>query len=732
MSTLPYDFVSIDTAKIKSHEPIWHDGSQVDKLGLLSGELHVTMTVKTPLLVGNTHYSAEQAEGAVTGADGLTQLPAMLGNFGRVKKTKNIIEPLFGPQQANGQPGPVLINPRAIKGMIRHSIGALTNAPMERVGERQYLFRPNVARKQFTGNYLHHAKLIMVPAVVLEVGDGDLKLQLLGNRADLALPKLIWTKPTDRANLESLFDVFETGQRTKKAIDRNVVQQQNKSVFRYGGHQTVGTQSFTLCSYRSGQDGRSLHAQRFNGANAALVPCEKHPWIVINDAWRGAIVSLHKTDRVMQQLKLTYEVLADTKVGHLKDHPSLKDKDEKKRISDAVKDEQHWHAHQLVFVEVAAAAFARPVITASDIVSLGHHFRYYWAYTDSVRQRANADGVRVDRSELTPTPTEVPTEKSDKPSALSGARSLFGYVRDKENPSTHLGKKEFTRLAGRIAPNFAVEVDSHKPIAERFMAGSLCTALPILGSPKPSAAEFYLDQATNFDFRYTDQQAAELVNDQHPSIIQTFGEWHNTGRDIQTSPRLRGRKFYPHAKCVAFPNYPDYAAPADDHVQSDQASLVRYVLKPGARLKVAIRFKDLRPAELALLVGVLEPVRIFRKIYRGPGEVSATLGYANKLGYGRSIGMGSVACNIDAVRTFGNDKFGSTNLALNAPAHERLLSGLMATLNEDHFSVIAASKWNVMMRFNEANLQTKAFFKHNDAIFNWHTAIRKKHALFRS
>ena len=728
MSTLPYDFVSIDTAKIKSHEPIWHDGSQVDKLGLLSGELHVTMTVKTPLLVGNTHYSKAQA------------LPDALVGFVNLPDKKNIIEPLFGPQQANGQPGPVLINPRAIKGMIRHSIGALTNAPMERVGERQYGFRPNLERKQF-GALKNQAKLTSYAAIVTKNDNDALEIELLPQELDafiwaqtvpanafpansisgaLSIAQTIWVETNNSRRKKWLDDAYGKSFSDENAIDRA---SGNPAVASRARKRSYAQQDLPsgsrLCAYWFGQDRLGKHQEFARKVNNKIPEVDNYKWVIVPpQATNPIVISISKQSRIIAQLARTEKFLANSATGHLMDHPNLA-AENVKTIQDALALATHadWKPNQIIFVEMQSTTNA---LTVNEIVSLGHHFRYYWAYTDSVRQRANADGVRVDRSELTPTPTEVPTEKSDKPSALSGARSLFGYVRDKENPSTHLGKKEFTRLAGRITPNFAVEVDSHKPIADRFMAGSLCTALPILGSPKPSAAEFYLKQQLGIVSlplaTAADNQASETMG---------YGEARINSLVSQSSG-LAGRKFYPHGMCTVFQGNQSL-----DAQQSDQASLVRFVIKPDRKLRCSIRFKDLRPAELELLLAALAPERL-KSIC--PVGFPADATFAQKLGYGRPLGMGTIAFSIDRVALWSAGSLtDTTNYNL-----------VNAVLLKSMINFASAQKWLKLMQFSGTQLAAREFHKAKAKpneltsasnpleIFNWHTAIRKKHALFRS
>jgi cold shock CspA family protein len=123
---LPYGFVPINLAHSVTDVPIWHDGWNGGEL--LSGEIFCELEALTPLLPGNMRYKAKDAD------------PQQLHKwgFGSVDPEKQIAEPLRLPD------GRVVIAGSALKGLIRHSLGALAAAPMERVAEHHYSYRPNL------------------------------------------------------------------------------------------------------------------------------------------------------------------------------------------------------------------------------------------------------------------------------------------------------------------------------------------------------------------------------------------------------------------------------------------------------------------------------------------------------------------------------------------------------------------------------------------------------------
>lgn len=127
---LPYVFVPFSVEHAVTDTPVWHDGSSGGDL--LSGEILCELEALTPLLPGNTRYKKGQAD-----SEQLKQW-----EFGDLPDDKSISEPMRLPD------GRVVIAGSALKGMIRQSLGALTSAPMARVGERHFSDRPNPHRKR--------------------------------------------------------------------------------------------------------------------------------------------------------------------------------------------------------------------------------------------------------------------------------------------------------------------------------------------------------------------------------------------------------------------------------------------------------------------------------------------------------------------------------------------------------------------------------------------------------
>jgi hypothetical protein len=146
MPQKPYSFVSLPD-DFETKKPIWHDGSSSNNR--LSGEVRFEIENLTPLLVGWERQqvgnpkpsdlwplpvSNERTE------QGTLVVDLQLDKSYAVKVGKSVLCPLRAPLGDR----PVLIPGDSIKGLLRHELGALLGAPMERVAERSYSYRPNM------------------------------------------------------------------------------------------------------------------------------------------------------------------------------------------------------------------------------------------------------------------------------------------------------------------------------------------------------------------------------------------------------------------------------------------------------------------------------------------------------------------------------------------------------------------------------------------------------------
>ncbi|MFB1490230.1 MULTISPECIES: TIGR03986 family CRISPR-associated RAMP protein [unclassified Thiocapsa] len=643
-TVLPYGFAPIFPDKAVADIPVLHDGSSGGDL--LSGEILCELQALTPLLPGNARYPVSDADRKCLQQWG----------FGELKEGKQIAEPLRLPD------GRVVIAGTALKGMIRQSLGALTSAPMERVGERHFTYRPNLDFNKYGVS----ERYVVRPARVVETRDGGWNLDVFDDaRAALFVR---------RDAVKSVRDAVTDDNQVSGRIAR-VAKEKNRVVA------STGSEFFKhrLATYQGGIDGQGLLAASFNDGrrgpftyDLALVPQE-------------ADLSLHlSADLYQRYLSDQEHVLADDKNGHLTGHP-LGSKFDVQQVARSIRTRCEFSPGQLIYVELTTDSDGK-VTKDSRVVSCGHHFRYRWAYTSSIREVKGHP-----RACLTPLADE---RTADKPERLTGARLLFGYVRDKTNP---IGEGAFERLAGRIAINHAVSEGTPRFLGDPDKG--YCIPLKILGQPKPSAWELYLQQPKDPKQR-----------------LHTYG-------DLPGDPggELAGRKFYRHQPGTS---QADIAASEDDIIASDQATLARFISQPGTRFRFAIRFARLRAWELGALLAVLEPHRLAPE-----GTVDE---FAHKLGLGRPMGMGSVRISRRALRVRQEKEPSFPN----EPAADETLSEAIRTLREKLDDDLLrqwldAHRIVPGQRLGYPLAATKVDGKMVQTIYAWHTDVRRQYSQLR-
>lgn len=674
---LPYGFVPVNSESAITDKPIWHDGSRPDdeKLdsGLLSGELRCTLTALTPLLPGNARYPIRDPEGEMLVK---VELLKKYG-FDNLKSGKQIAEPLQLPD------GGVVIPGSALKGMIRHSLGALLSAPMERVGDRHYSYRPNL---QLNGRG-ERERLVVRPALVKSNKNDGWVIEVFDN-AEAAL--FVRKDAEERIHKASNNKVVSG---RVPGVAREIIRRGDKS--RETNHLIPSSGSMPipnemrLANYRGGIDGKGLLAAAFQKNlpssrnpgpytyDLALVPAKPDVELEIP-------ASLYK-----RYLDDQSDVLANNKIGHLTtDHPLKFNAD---GVASAIENSRAFTPGQLIYVELTTDPNGN-VTSMSRVVSCGHHFRYRWAFTSSVHRKNGKI-----RDCLTPLPCEQKTVVSEdalngSPERLTGPRLLFGYVRDKNNP---IGEKSFERLAGRIAINHAV---THG--VPRFLGDpnkGYCVPLPILGQPKSSAWEFYLRQdAAKVPLTYGDLPGDE------------GGE-------------LAGRKFYRHQPRVT--DIADIAATDTETIQSDQATLARFICAPGTEFRFAIRFTGLRPWELGALLVTLQPHRLLKKGI--PND------YAHKLGLGRPLGMGSVRLNIDSAIFRPTGSIGAAAETDTEGVIANAVIALAKRLLRDAKQKSLLCLWLDIHSFKDSGRLDYPHGGKNNTIFDWHTDRRREYSKLR-
>lgn len=645
---LPYGFVPFNPQGVVSDEPVWHDGSSGDEL--LSGEILCSMKALTPLLAGNARYQIRKG-GEADGEQQVDLAHLKQWEFADLKPGKQIAEPL------RLKDGRVVIAGSALKGMIRHSLGALLSAPMERVAERHYSYRPNLDFNQGAKE-----KYVTRPALVVASQNGGWTVEVFDNaRAALFV----------RGNAEDIVRSAASSDGisgTIQGIDKsaNRLTKQNDSSVHL---------NHRLAEYKGGIDGQGLLAGAFTPPTKtyrlALVP-------------KTSVVTLEITAELYQSyLEDQKHVLANKKEGHLTAHP-LHNLDVD-RAAREIERNSPLSINQLIYVELKTES--DKVTANSEIVSFGHHFRYRWAYTSSVREK----GGQV-RDCLAPTASEQTLDGEGKPQMLTGARLVFGYVRSDDTP---IGKDDYERLAGRIAFNHAVS--QHNPSFLGDERKGYCVPLRILGQPKSSAWEFYLQQP----------------NEGAPA---TYGDLPG-----DSGGELAGRKFYWHQPSVQ--TEADIKATDAETINSDQATLARFICKPQTTFKFAIRFSQLRLWELGALLVALEPHRLIKNGQQGQ--------YAHKLGLGRPLGMGSVGIKIDKllVRKTGETQLSSQPLEGGELVDQALgkMRGKLITGGE---MPDGQNFWLELHQYQ--NGKKRSYPQDNKGnVFGWHTEVRREYSKLR-
>jgi len=680
---IPYTFVPFNSEAIIDDLPVWHDGSAEKKISesgnhepLLSGELRCTLTAKTPLLPGNYrfYYGGEKAPQVKPGS--LTKWGIDIPK--NKEKGKQIAEPL------RLKDGRVVIPGSALKGMLRHSLSALLSAPMERVGERHFTYRPNL---DFNGVGTK-LKYTIRPALTKKLnGNNEWVLEILNpdpnnilfvrNEVEYIINNKksneIIKGTVDGINREIIYRKDRIGQFVLDQYGNKIIQKVKNHLVVLKGSSII--LNHRVAKYKGGIDGEGIIASTFKP------PTKTYQLALVPE--NCCLEKIIPTELYQNYINQQKTVLANNTIGHLTAHPTLK-KIESEKAAKAIVDNSELTENQLIYVELTTDGNG-DVTDQSQVVSFGHHFRYRWAYTSSIRQKNGSP-----RPCLTPTSKEsfssVHDEKDVAPERLTGARLFFGYVNDKDNP---IGKGKFKRLAGRIAINHAVSVGIPTFLGDEERG--YCVPLPILGQPKPSAWEFYLQQSSN-----------------DPPC--TYG-------DLPGDPGgdLAGRKFYRHQPSVGEKNL---RAVDQETIQSDQATLARFICDAKTEFKFTVRFMLLRPWELYALLGTLQPHRL-APTHNGQAPVPGD--YGHKLGLGRPLGMGSVVINVDKMLCDGLEQTADKYCDDHKEAFLNLQSNFRKRLVET---------WLEVHRIQQG-ICCEYPTKENKKIFEWHTYLRREYSKLR-
>lgn len=540
-----------------------HDG--VETSNRLSGQLCFTLTNHTPLLVGNRHFK---------------------------QNGKNVVTPW---RLASGDRQVVLAG-SSLKGMIRHYLSGLLNAPMERVGEQYFSYRPNADAA--AGN----SKIRRRP-IVVRLRDGSYEAAIIKER-----------------DLQAHYS----------------------------------SSASAMLELPRGVDGDGILEQIFEKSNQDVK--RKTKFIAEDKLNRSFEKSFPIPEHIIKAYQKTQVELGDELLGHLSSrHPEVKNPESSGGRDSVERRQSKLRQARQNLKEAANYAFLQPkyllyaefVFDNSNkpitMISFGHHFRYRWGYRDTVRLLNRIDENPFTRPELAMQWDEGVWEDDNALHAkLTGARALFGYAKDARLHDADRFSGSYDRLAGRIAVNHAVEFTEQRSEDDRFLTHGSSKLIPLkeLGSPKPSAVEFYVQQ----DPRLNSLGLLVTYGDQVESPQRDY-----EGREVS---QLAGRKFYRHQPAAASDDAIYMASDADR--ESERAPLAVDVNKSGSRFRFSVRFQDLTRFELGALLFVLaiQHAKDFQAKKKPPKEFVENPSYALKLGYARPLGWGSVTFALNAVGLF--------------------------------------------------------------------------------
>ena len=666
---IPYGFDAVEPSHAIHDAPAWRDGSSTEKR--LSGELLITLEALSPLIVGNQQSKIDDQSNAL--------VPQML------------------------EDDRVILGGASLKGMLRSAIASLLHAPMERVQEHHYTYRPNLG---FGPSKDPQREFRAAIVTGVDAHTGAVAVDLLPRNTSIVFVRsnVLSRLPAREAGAHIQCTVRNaqlSGTAPRQRLD--VKDQRNEELNHH------------LYSYRGGIDGTGLLANAFSD------DARTYRHVLVSAENRAKTQRLKIPDGVLKAYQETQKILANETIGHLQSAHPLAKKINTSQVRSDIDSNAKLEQHQLIYVEIENREMpnGNPGLA---IRSMGHHFQYRWAYTSSVRHKNRLlDGQGQLRPELQNQPEEKVNPANGSPQQLTAARLFFGYALDKKNDT--LGEDNFKRLAGRISFNHAVEVPDDKDKSKRFVNAGQPITLKVLGQPRPSAVEFYLKQG------------------KLPGQLTTYG-------DLPADPGgdLAGRKHYRHQpdarqKISIYEAQKKTVQSNDRQGQKDpeveRGTTVRYLSQPGSTFKTTLRFDSLRPWELGALLLALQP-ELAQKL--NPDIPKNEHGYAHKLGYGKPLGLGSVRLTVDGARWQQADSWQWQQC--------RATDGDYPILVKD---CLAALKAKLQTTWGEEGMKTKLLawlqprqwkgkgyaaypqlsVKEESTIFNFHTDLRKRHAKTR-
>ncbi len=695
MTKMPYHFVPVKADLTIRNKPVDH--LRIDR-SRKSGEMLMSLRTLTPTICG--HYQFK-----------FSDLPQNVQNelndpkIGTFVANKHILEPLVLPTTENPSRGRVAIPGTSLKGMIRQAVSSLLSSPMERVQEKKFSFRPNLS-PQNTDQ--------IIPAIITDINQDGMVTVGWGRMNDFIFCKKECRDVFARESLSTRI----TG-KTINGVAINRAAHCNKLGVANGG--AAEFRSALIGKYHYGIDGSGYFAGAFRNSPPNAV----YKWgIIDNFNERNTLVL---PTNLLKQFVRTMEYFYDRKEGHLVNHPKSPEGDD---FVEAMKKLRNQGIRKgvVVFLELPAGQ-SEPNRNGSNILSMGFHFRYRWLYRDSILRKQGklrAEIFDSEKEELNDSGLTVET---------NATRTFFGFTDEKKKKS----------LAGRISVNMALEQNFLRPDDQRFVIKNNKTFLVLrpLGSPKPSAVETYLTQE-NIEKR---EDCGNLC---------TYGEF----IEDKAAGDLNGRKGYLHQP-TANANIDQFLLPpSDENYLSEQSTIANLVSRANTEFRFKLRFANLEDWEIGILLFATSPeakdvTAIFEGMNLGkgvtlPSELKKLIAreesgdknlplFAQKIGHGRPLGLGSIKIDIDAINTWDFSK-NSPELVKDRGSREQYLKALGSFVSEtlkerarDWLKLIVL-QWLKIRRFRDRVSYTYPTLTGKDGketIFNFHSDIRKNHSQMR-
>lgn len=344
----PYHFVSNTklTMEEKSKQlvkPTHHDSYDANTF---SGEIRCELKTKTPCIFGayqkefRGKAGIEELKTLFNGLlDGIISTEKLLNSdnsqtqISDEKATKSVIFPLVYKDKT-------AIAGSSIKGMLRHSIAALTSQPMLQVQENTFSYRPNI--KNISGNTSYRKTY---PAIVTSLT--PLKVKIVTPRGR---DGLLFLTPSSNEEID------------------------NHKVFHYKG--------------AIDDEGVLSNARPKRYSQVELID--------------GCILDneLEIPQETQDHYQRTTQHLIDTESGHISSrHPQSP----LSSLAEKIIENRKLQKNQLIFIEIDESRTPKD-INGSDkefISSYGNHYYYHWRYKNSVRMLNTGFGeTETTREEL--------------------------------------------------------------------------------------------------------------------------------------------------------------------------------------------------------------------------------------------------------------------------------------------------------------------------------------------